>query len=101
MPVIPVHHQLPEPVQTHVHHVGDAIKPSRSLSSPSPALVHVMIKTEHALAYSIYPIFLYLLNVDKINLDESIFVVPDVQIPEREERRPPRQCSWQKGEVYY
>ena len=28
-------------------------------------------------------------------------VVPDVRIPEREERRPPRQCNWQKGEVYY
>ena len=25
----------------------------------------------------------------------------DVRIPEREERRPPRQCNWQKGEVYY
>ena len=31
----PVHHQLPEPTQTHVHHVGDAIQPSHSLSSPS------------------------------------------------------------------
>ena len=28
-------------------------------------------------------------------------VVSDVQIPKREERRPPRQCNWQKGEVYY
>ena len=28
-------------------------------------------------------------------------VVPDVRIPEWEERRPPRQCNWQKGEVYY
>ena len=27
--------------------------------------------------------------------------VPNVQIREREERRPPRQCNWQKGEVYY
>ena len=31
-----VHHQLPEPTQTHVHHVGDAIQPSHPLSSPSP-----------------------------------------------------------------
>ena len=30
-----------------------------------------------------------------------VTVVPNVQIPEREERRPPRQCNWQKGEVYY
>ena len=33
----PVHHQLPEPTQTHVHRVGDAIQPSHPLSSPSPA----------------------------------------------------------------
>ena len=32
----PVHHQLPEFSQTHVHWVGDAIQPSHSLSSPSP-----------------------------------------------------------------
>ena len=32
----PVHHQLPEPTQTHVHPVGDAIQPSHPLSSPSP-----------------------------------------------------------------
>ena len=32
----PVCHHLPEPTQTHVHRVGDAIQLSRSLSSPSP-----------------------------------------------------------------
>ena len=36
MPGLPVHHQLPEFTQTHVHRVGDAIKPSHPLSSPSP-----------------------------------------------------------------
>ena len=36
MPGFPVHHQLPELAQTHVHHVGDAIQPSHPLSSPSP-----------------------------------------------------------------
>ena len=36
MPVFPVHHQLPELTQTHVHWVGDAIQPSYPLSSPSP-----------------------------------------------------------------
>ena len=35
-PGLPVHHQLPEFTQTHVHHVGDAIQPSHSLLSPSP-----------------------------------------------------------------
>ena len=33
-PGFPVHHQLPELVQTHVHRVGDAIQPSHPLSSP-------------------------------------------------------------------
>ena len=37
MPGLPVHHQLPEFTQTHVHWVGDAIQPSHPLSSPSPA----------------------------------------------------------------
>ena len=36
MPGLPVHHQLLEFTQTHVHWVGDAIQPSHSLSSPSP-----------------------------------------------------------------
>ena len=35
-PGLPVHHQLPEFTQTHVHRVGDAIPPSHPLSSPSP-----------------------------------------------------------------
>ena len=33
---LPVHHQLPELAQTHVHWVSDAIQPSHPLSSPSP-----------------------------------------------------------------
>ena len=36
MPGLPVHHQLPELTQTHVHQVVDAIQPSHPLSSPSP-----------------------------------------------------------------
>ena len=35
-PGLPVHHQLPEFTQTHVHWVGDAIQPSHPQSSPSP-----------------------------------------------------------------
>ena len=34
-PGFPVHHQLPELVQTHVYRVSDAIQPSHPLSSPS------------------------------------------------------------------
>ena len=35
-PGLPVHHQLPEFTQTHIHRVGDAIQPSHPLPSPSP-----------------------------------------------------------------
>ena len=35
-PGLPVHHQLPEFTQIHVHWVGDAIQPTHPLSSPSP-----------------------------------------------------------------
>ena len=35
-PGLPVHHQIWEFTQTHVHWVGDAIQPSHPLSSPSP-----------------------------------------------------------------
>ena len=35
-PGFPVHHQLPEFTQTHVHLVGDAIQPFHPLLSPSP-----------------------------------------------------------------
>ena len=37
MPGLPVHHQLLEFTQTHVHRVSDAIQPSHPLSSPSPS----------------------------------------------------------------
>jgi len=35
-PGLPVHHQLPEFTETHVHRVSDAIQPSHPLPSPSP-----------------------------------------------------------------
>ena len=38
VPGFPVHHQLLELAQTHVHRVSDAIQPSHPLSSPSSAL---------------------------------------------------------------
>ena len=41
MPGLPVHHQLPEFTQTHVHRVGDAIQPSHPLSSPSPPALNL------------------------------------------------------------
>ena len=36
MPGLPVHHQLPEFTQTHIHRVSDATQPSHPWSSPSP-----------------------------------------------------------------
>ena len=36
MPDLPVHHQLPEFTQTHIHGISETIQPSHPLSSPSP-----------------------------------------------------------------
>ena len=41
MPGLPVHHQLPESTQTHIHWVSDAIQPSHPLSSPSPPALNL------------------------------------------------------------
>ena len=41
MPGLPVHHQLPESTQTHVHRVGNAIQPSPPLLSPSPLALNL------------------------------------------------------------
>ena len=40
-PGLPVHHELPESTQTHVHCVSDAIQPSHPLSSPSPPALNL------------------------------------------------------------
>ena len=40
-PGLPVHHQLPEFTQTHVHWVADAIQPFHPLSSPSPPAINL------------------------------------------------------------
>ena len=41
MPDFPVHHQLPEFTQTHVHQVTDPIQPPHPLSFPSPPAVNL------------------------------------------------------------
>ena len=66
----PVHHELPELTQTHVHRVGDAIQPSHPLSSPSPftfnlsqhkglfkwvSSLHQMAKNYWSFSFSISP----------------------------------------------
>ena len=40
-PGFPVHHHLPEPAQTHVHRVGDAIQPSHPQLPPSPSALNL------------------------------------------------------------
>ena len=40
-PGLPVHHQLPELAQAHVHQIGDVIQPSHPLSSPSPPALNL------------------------------------------------------------
>jgi len=40
-PGLPLHHQLPESTQTHVHRVGDDIQPFHPLSSPSPPALNL------------------------------------------------------------
>ena len=48
MPGLPIHHQLLEFTQTHVHQVGDAIQPSDPLSCPSPPIFNFpSIKNQH------------------------------------------------------
>ena len=41
VPGFPVHHQLPEFTQTHIHWVSDAIQTSHPLSSPSPPALNL------------------------------------------------------------
>ena len=40
-PGLPVHHELSESTQTHIHWVSDAIQPSHPLSSPSPPALNL------------------------------------------------------------
>ena len=47
MPGLPVHHQLPEFTQTHVHRVSDTIQPSHPLSSPSPPAFLLLSSGNH------------------------------------------------------
>ena len=67
MPGLPVHHQLPEPTQTHVHRAGDTIQPCHPLSlllssilpsirifSKEPVL-HIMWPKYWSFSFSISP----------------------------------------------
>ena len=68
-PGFPVHHQLLEPTQTHVHHIGDAIQPSHALSPlllppsifpsikvfSSESALHITCPKEWSFSFSISP----------------------------------------------
>ena len=43
MPGFPIHHQLPELAQTHVHRAGDSIQPPHPVSSPSPPALRIRV----------------------------------------------------------
>ena len=64
-PGFPVHHQLPELAQTHVHRVSDAIHPSHPPSSPSPAF----ILCQH---------FIILKKGKKIYPQEKCIIIPSI-----------------------
>ena len=42
-PGFPIHHRFPEPAQTHIHRVGDAIQPSHPLSPPFPSAFNPLL----------------------------------------------------------
>ena len=48
-PGFPVHHQLLQLAQTHIHRIGDAIQPSHPLSSPSPSAFNL---SQHSGSFS-------------------------------------------------
>ena len=100
-PGFPVHHQLPESTQTHVHWVGDVIQPSHPLPSPSPPAFNLshhqkLSKVELRLPYGSFLVAQWLgfwaftamawVHSWSGNWDPASHVVH----PEKKERRPPQ-----------
>ena len=57
-PGLPVHHQLLEFTQTHVHQVDNAIQPSHPPSSPSPPalnLSHIRVFSNESVPHIVWP----------------------------------------------
>ena len=79
-PGLPVHHQLPQSTQSHVHRVGDAIQSSHPLWSPFlPALnvsqhqgLFKRVSSLHQVA-KIFQYFTYSLRKDFMNIWEKIW----------------------------
>ena len=83
-PGLPVHHQLPESTQTHVHRVGDAIQPSHPLSSPSPPVLnlsqHQGLFQRVSSLHQVAKVLEFQLLHQFSNLEETV-VVHSVQYP--------------------
>ena len=70
-PGFPVHHQLPELAQTHVHQVGVAIQPSHLLLSPSP---HFTLSQHHGLFQGVNSSY-WVAKVLEIQLQLSVLLM--------------------------
>ena len=66
MPGFPVHHQLPELTQTHVHRVGDVIQQSHPLLSPSPLAFNL---SQHR---GLFPMSQFASGVHSIGVSASV-----------------------------
>jgi len=84
MPGLPVHHQLLEFTQTHIHQVSDAIQPSRPLSSPSPPAPN---PSQHQTLFQ------------RVNFSHEVAKVLEFQLQHRSLQRNPRADLLQNGLV--
>ena len=81
-PGLPVHHQLPELTQTHVHGVSDAIQPFHPLSSPFPPVSN---PSQHQSLFQ------------RVNSSHEVAKVLEFQLQHRSFQRTPRADLLQNG----
>ena len=81
---LPVHHQLPEFTQTHIHRVSDAIQPSHPLSSPSPPAPN---PSQHPSLFQ------------SVNSSHEVAKVLEFQLQHHSFQRNPRADLLQNGQV--
>ena len=77
-PGLPVHHQLPEPAQTHVHRVSDAIQPSHPLSSPYPPAFNL---SQHQGLFQWVSSSHQVAKVLELQLDHQSLGPPEMMVP--------------------
>ena len=73
-PGLPVHHQLPEFSQTHLHRVSDAIQPSHPLSSPFPPAFNLPLPFPASVSFPMSQLFTS--NYQSIGVSASASVLP-------------------------